>query len=55
MMVSGFERDNVLAVAFVPDDNMVELESFKDVFDMVLTDEESFELLLKDLQSVLDK
>lgn len=55
MMVSGFDRDNVLAVAFVPDDNMSELESFKDVFDMVLTDEESFELLLKDLQRVLDK
>ena len=55
MMVSGFDRDHVLAIAFVPDDNMNELESFKDVFDMVLTDEESFELLLKDLQSVLDK
>ena len=55
MMVEGFDRDKILAVAYVPEDNMNELESFKDVFDIVFTNDEGFDILLKDLKSVLDE
>lgn len=55
MMVDGFERDHVLSVAYVPEDNMKELEVFRDVFDIVLTGNEGFDVLLKDLKSVIEK
>ena len=55
MMVAGFDRDKILAVAYVPEDNMNELESFKDVFDIVFTNDEGFDILLEDLKSVIDK
>lgn len=54
MMVKGYPRENIIAVAFVPDDNMEEIESFKDVFDVVLTNDEGFSGLLQDLKSVLE-
>ncbi|MBQ7105487.1 MAG: hypothetical protein IJN90_06485 [Bacilli bacterium] len=54
MMVKGYPRENIIAIAFVPDDNMQEMESFKDVFDVVLTNDEGFDEILKDLKSVLD-
>lgn len=53
MMCEGYSRNNMITIAFVPDDNMSELESFKDVFDLVLTSEEGFDVILKDLKSVL--
>lgn len=54
MMVEGYERDNIIAIAFVPEDNVLEIESFNDVFDMVLTSEEGFDVILKDLKDVLN-
>lgn len=55
MMVKGYDREHVIAIAFVPDDNMNEIESFKDVFDLVLTNEEGYDSLLSSLREVLDK
>lgn len=55
MMVHGYKRENIIAIAFVPDDNSSEIETFRDVFDMVLTDEEGFDEILSDLRSVIDK
>jgi len=55
MMCKDYRSDDILTIAFVPDDNMSELETFKDVFDIVLTSDEGFDVLLNDIKSVIDK
>lgn len=53
MMVSGYYVDNVIKIAFLPHDNVNQLEGFRDVFDMVLTDDESFSVIVNDLKQVI--
>lgn len=55
MMVDGYNKDNILSVAFVSDSNMSEIESYKDVYDMVLSSDQGFGHILNDLKSVIDK
>ena len=55
MMVRGYDKDHILSVAFVSDVNMGEIESYKDVYDMVLSSDQGFDIILKDLKDVIDK
>lgn len=55
MMVKDYKKDNVITVGFISDESSSELESFKDVFDIVLTDDESFDIVLNDLRNVFEK
>jgi len=54
MMIDGYSRENVIAVAFVSKENIDEIDSFKDIFDMVLTDDIGFDVLLDDLKNVIE-
>ncbi len=54
-MVEGIDRGRVIAIGFINKENMADLEGFKDVFDMVLTDDESFQVILDDLKNGIDK
>lgn len=53
MMCRGYKRENIIAISFVTYDNNDELDSFKDLFDVVLTDEEGFGVILDDLKKVI--
>jgi len=55
MMIEGYKKENILSVAFVCRDDMDELESYKDVYDMVLSSDEGFIHILNDLKDVIDK
>lgn len=54
-MVEGIDRRKVIAIGFINKDNIGDLEEFKDFFDMVLTDDESFQVILDDLKNGIDK
>ena len=53
MMAKDFNRNKTIAIAFVAWDNISEIAKFKEIYDMVLTDEEGFGEIIDDLKSVL--